>query len=183
MIRAALAGALLCLPLAAVAQGGHREAVLRLAAVSAAIADEARALPDKGLFAVERGSRMPAGECGDFFQDLVLLRNVEVVGRLDPAFEEWRDGGRRHVRGYVVVRWRGRQELRVRVQASGVHHVESAAAQPLCSVRALRGAEPGEWTAKLAPMLIDLPGETRKPPRVFPVDVERAPSARVLDPH
>lgn len=165
------------------AQDSHRQAVLRLAAVSAAIADEARALPDKGMFAVERGSRMPAAECGDFFQDLVLLRNVEVAGRLDPAFEEWRDGERRHVRGYVVVRWRGRQELRVRVQAPGVHHVETAAAEPLCSVRAVRGAEPGEWTAKLAPMLIDLPGETRKPPRVFPVDVERAPSARVLDPH
>ena len=107
-----LAALLLCLPIAAPAQDGHRQAVLRLAAVSAAIADEARALPDKGLFAVERGSRMPEGECGDFFQDLVLLRNVEVVRRLDPGFEEWRDGGRRHVRGYVVVRWRGRQELR-----------------------------------------------------------------------
>lgn len=178
-----MTGALLCLPLAALAQDGHRQAVLRLAAVSAAIADEARALPDKGLFAVERGSRMPAAECGEFFQDLVLLRKVEVVGQLDPAFQEWRDDGRRHVRGYVVVRWRGRRELRVRVQAPGLHHVETAAAEPLCSVRAVRGPDSGEWTAKLAPMLIDLPGDTRKPPRVFPVDVERAPSARVLDPY
>jgi hypothetical protein len=183
VIRTAIIGVLLCLPLAAAAQDGHRQAVLRLAALSAAIAEEARALPDKGLFAVERGSRMPEADCGEFFQDLVLLRNVAVVDRLDPAFQEWRDGDRRHVRGYVVVRWRGRQELRVRVQAPGVHHVETAAAEPLCAVRAVRGSEPGEWTAKLAPMLIDLPGETRKPPRVFPVDVERAPSARVLDPH
>ena len=183
MIRTAITGVLLCLPLAAAAQDGHRQAVLRLAAVSAAIADEARALPDKGLFAVERGSRMPASQCGDFFQDLVLLRNVEVAGRLDPAFREWRDDGRRHVRGYVVVRWRGGQELRVRVQAPGVHHVETAGADPLCTVRAVRDAGPGEWTAKLAPMLIDLPGETRRPPRAFPVDVERAPSAQVLDPH
>lgn len=181
-MKAIVAAALLILSHAALADV-HRQAVLRLAAVSAAIADEARALPDKGLFAVERGSRMPASQCGDFFQDLVLLRNVEVVGRLDPAFREWRDDGGRHVRGYVVVRWRGTQELRVRVQAPGVHHVETAGADPLCSVRAVRDAGPGEWTAKLAPMLIDLPGETRRPPQAFPVDVERGPSAQVLDPH
>ena len=122
---------LLGLPPAALSADSHRQAVLRLVAVSGAIAEEVRALQDKGHFAIEAGSRMPAGECGQLFQDLVSLKNLEVVDRIDPAFREWREDGRRQVAGTIVLRWRGKQELRLRVQTMGSHQVELPDAEPV----------------------------------------------------
>ena len=175
--------ALLGLPPAALPADSHRQAVLRLVAASGAIADEVRALRDEGHYAIDAGSGMPAGECGQFFQDLVSLKNMEVVDRLDPAFREWREDGRRRAEGYVVLRWRGKQELRLRVQPAGSHQLEAQeAAGPrlLCSVRAVAAAEWREWSGKLLPLLIDLPGEKSGKPRVFPVAVERAPPGQPL---
>jgi hypothetical protein len=173
---------LLGLPPAALSADSHRQAVLRLVAVSGAIAEEVRALQDKGHFAIEAGSRMPAGECGQFFQDLVSLKNLEVVDRVDPAFREWREDGRAQVAGYVVLRWRGKQELRLRVQTMGSHQVElpDAAGQVLCSVRTVAAAEWRDWAGKLSPMLIDLPGAKGGKPAVFPVAVDRAPPGQPL---
>ena len=174
---------LLVLPLGAAAADAHRQAVLRLVAVSGAIADEVRAMRDEGHYAVDAGSRMPAGECGQFFQDLVSLKNMEVIDRIDPAFREWREDGRRRAEGYVVLRWRGRQELRLRVQPTGPHQLEAqeaAGPQVLCSVRAIAAAEWREWSGKLSPLLIDLPGEKSGKPRVFPVAVDRAPPGQPL---
>ena len=174
---------LLGLPPAALSADSHRQAVLRLVAVSGAIAEEVRALQDKGHFAIETGSRMPAGECSQFFQDLVSLKNLEVVDRVDPAFREWREDGRAQVAGYVVLRWRGKQELRLRVQTMGSHQVElpdAAGPQVLCSVRTVAAAEWRDWTGKLSPLLIDLPGTKGGKPAVFPVAVERAPPGQPL---
>ena len=174
--------ALLGLPPAALPADSHRQAVLRLVAASGAIADEVRALRDEGHYAIDAGSGMPAGECGQFFQDLVSLKNMEVVDRLDPAFREWREDGRRRAEGYVVLRWRGKQELRLRVQTMGSHHVElpDAAGQVLCSVRTVAAAEWRDWTGKLSPLLIDLPGTKGGKPAVFPVAVDRAPPGQPL---
>jgi hypothetical protein len=174
---------LLGLPSAALSADSHRQAVLRLVAVSGAIAEEVRALQDKGQLAIEAGSRMPAGECGQFFQDLVALKNLEVVDRVDPAFREWREDGRRQVAGTVVLRWRGKQELRLRVQTMGSHRLEApdaAGTQVLCSVRTVAADEWRDGSGKLSPLLIDLPGTKGGKPRVFPVAVDRAPPGQPL---
>ena len=168
---------------AALSADSHRQAVLRLVAVSGAIAEEVRALQDKGQLAIEAGSRMPAGECGQFFQDLVSLKNLEVVGGIDPTFREWREDGRRRVAGYVVLRWRGKQELRLRVRTTGSHQLElpdAAGPQVLCSVRTVAAAEWRDWSGKLSPLLIDLPGAKGGKPAVFPVAVDRAPPGEPL---
>ena len=47
-------------------------------------------------------------------------------------------------------------------------------------MRAVAAAEWREWSGKLSPLLIDLPGEKSGKPRVFPVAVERAPPGQPL---
>ncbi|MCD6043739.1 MAG: hypothetical protein K0R40_3342 [Burkholderiales bacterium] len=189
------------LPPAALAADSHREAILRLASLSAALVEEARGRQGSGLLAIDLKSRMPAPECGQLFQDVVSLRNVEVLStgagtweslgsggvlpNLDPAFKQWRDGDGRHLDGYLVVRWRGERELLLRVrrirafEQLEVH--DKAGGWAACSVLSVDARDGGAWPGKLTPMLLDFPGAAREPARVFPVDPLRSPAAQPLD--
>jgi hypothetical protein len=163
VIRAAAIGALLCLPLPAAADG-HRQAVLQLVSIGAALREEARSVQHKGMLGIDVQSRMAAPECAEFFQDVASMRNLQAVRA---------DGGD------LVLRWHGKRELLLRMQrdpalALEVH--DSSGPRPACSVRSV-GA--GDWKGKLTPLLLEFPGMTQKP-QVFPVDPLRSPSRAAL---
>lgn len=110
----------------------HKDAILRLVYVGAAIAEEASWARRNGVFGIRNSSRLPVAECKRFFQDVISLRNIEVISEgakewgtinrgsklptLDPNFKEWRFNERRQVVGYVVVRWRGKEEFLIRAR-------------------------------------------------------------------
>lgn len=118
-------------------------ATARLAAMSAAFADFA-AMPrrEDGLLAKNTGGR-PTAWCEDVFNDVMALRNLEVVddeesagprwmdvrdsdGRplrraaeiLDPDFKELNSNVGKVVSGYVTVRWRGTNQIVLRASAA-----------------------------------------------------------------
>jgi len=128
---------------------------MRLVGAAAAVADDAR--KGGGTLVIVNGPKMSQRACRDFFQDLVSLSNLEV---LLPALSP----------GDVPVRWRGRQELRIR--SGEVHMVIARTGEswPLCSARR---AEPEE-----------LVNDTRMRDSaavVSPLDLRNAPSAAPLD--
>lgn len=153
---------------AAPADSTHRDAVLRLMSISTALREEARAAQEEGMLAIDLRSRMPAPECAQFFQDVVSMRNVQAVSA---------DAGD------LVVRWHGKRELRLRMRRAPALELEvhdKAGPAAACSVLSLRAREKGGWQGKLTPMLLDLPGVKRGPPRVFPVDPVRSPAREPL---
>lgn len=130
---------------------------MRLVGAAAVVADDAR--KGGGALVIVNGPKMSPRACRDFFQDLVSLSNLEV---LLPALNP----------GDVPVRWRGRQELRLRVRSGEVHMVVARTDEswPLCSARR---AEPDE-----------LVNDTRMRDSaaiVSPLDLRNAPSAAPLD--
>jgi hypothetical protein len=168
--RAGLTGALaLALALAACAPaagaaGTHREAVLRLVAISSALREEARALQEEGMLALDDRSRMAGSDCAQFFQDLVSMRNVRAVSA---GAED------------LVVRWLGERELLLRLQPRPGFELQvhdSSGGSPACVVRSLVGSSQG----KVTPVLLDVPGLKRGPARVFAVDPVRSPSKEPL---
>jgi hypothetical protein len=134
------------------AADGHREAVLRLVGAAAIVADDAR--QSAGTLAIANGPRMSQRACREFFQDLVSLSNLEV---LPPAQDP----------GDVVVRWRGRQEMRILARSGGVHTVlaRGTAAWPLCSGQRVENIEINDTHLRDAAA------------KVFPLDLRNAPSA------
>lgn len=173
-VRAAGISLLLCFPSAVLSADSHREAVLRLVAASAAIAEGVRRLPDGHVLAVLQGSRMAAPECTQFLQDIVSLKNVEVITSERPAWTPRPDAT------HVAVRWRGKRELLLEVTFKQFEVRDASAAAAACSVSSVNAREWGEWHGKLAPMLLDVPGAARTPPQVFPVDPGRGPSVQSL---
>lgn len=163
MVTRGLAALLLCLPLAAAADG-HRQAVLQLVSIGSALREEAAAVQHKGMLGIDVQSRMAAPECAEFFQDVVSMRNLQAVSA---------NGGD------LVLRWRGKRELLLRVKRDPVLALEvhdSSGPRPACSVRSVAA---GDWKGKLTPLLLDVPGMTQKP-QVFPVDPLRSPSRETL---
>ena len=159
----------------AVASDVHREAVLRLVTAGALIADVAR--KGAGALAIRNGPKMSARSCQEFFQDLVSLRDVQVLEVLDPSFKAWQEEGATRAQGYVVLRWRGKRELRLQLRAEGgLHSLEAHGAKPswpLCSVRA---AEPAELESLPRNELAMPKGDAQ----VFTVDLRNAPSTAPL---
>jgi hypothetical protein len=121
----------------------------------------ARALQAKGMLGIDLRSRMAAPECAQFFQDVVSMRHVQAV-RAD-AVE-------------LMVRWRGKRELVLRVQRSPAFEIEVRdEAGAACAVASVEARDKGGWQGKLTPMLLELPGVKGGPPQVFPVDPVRLP--------
>jgi len=157
---------LLALSPAAPADSTHRDAVLRLMSISTALREEARAAQDEGMLAMDLRSRMPAPECAELLQDLVSMRNVQAVGAAD---------------GDLQVKWHGKRELVLRARPRPAFALEvHDKAGPACAVTSVAAREHGGWQGKLTPMLLDLPGVKRGPPRVFPVDPLRKPAHEAL---
>jgi hypothetical protein len=108
----------------------HKEAILRLVAVSAAVHEAQKERARK--FDVEVGLTGRPSICNALLDDLLTLSNMEVLDQgeiswqsinrgiktrnLDPGFNEWRTNGRTIVVGYVVVRWRNSETFLIRVQ-------------------------------------------------------------------
>lgn len=108
------------------------EARPRLVAMSRALRDYAT-LPrvEDGLLAVHNTGR-PAAWCESLFNDVIALRNVDVVDDpqtagalpaaaadvLDPDFRLVDLDGRQVVHGYVTIRWRGAHSLVLRTQTT-----------------------------------------------------------------
>lgn len=164
-MKAIVAAALLILPHAALADG-HRQAVLQLVSIGAALREEARSVQHKGMLGIDVHSRMAAPECAEFFQDVVSMRNLQAVSV---------EGGE------LLLRWRGKRQLRLRVQrnpalALAVHDEAGEA----CSVASLplREQTPG----KVTPLLLEFAGMKQGPPRVYAVDPVRSPERAPLKP-
>jgi hypothetical protein len=148
------------------AADSHREAVLRLVAMSAALRDEARALSEKGMLGIDVQSRMAAPECAELFQDLVSLRNLQALGT---------EGGG------LAVRWHGKRELVLRMQRGpGFELAAHDKAGQACAVTRVEAREAGGWQGKLTPMLLDIPGMKQGPAQVFVVDPARSPAREAL---
>ena len=156
-------GLLLVLPAAA---QDHRQAVLRLVSIASALRDEARPRGEKVLLGIDIQSRMPVPECAELLQDVVSMRNVQAVSA----------GA-----GDLVVRWRGKRELVLRLQRSPAFELEvHDKAGPVCSVSSARARGEGGWQGKLTPLLLEFPGMKQGPSQVFPVAVDRAPPGQAL---
>jgi hypothetical protein len=140
------------------AADGHRQAVLALVSMSAALRAEVLAPGEKGMLGIDVESRMSAPECAELLQDLASMRNLQAMGA---------------EAGDVRVRWHGKRELLLRVRRGAAFALEAHDdAGPACTVT--RG--PG----KLTPVLLDLPGMKKGPPQVFVVDPLRSPSREPL---
>ena len=141
------------------AADGHREAVIRLVSMSAALRSEVHATREKGMLGIDVQSRMVAPECAELLQDLVSMRNLQALG------VQARD---------VLVRWHGKRELLLRVGSGAAFTLEvHDGAGPACTVTRGQG--------KLTPILLDLPGMKQGPPQVFVVDPVRSPSREPLE--
>lgn len=108
----------------------HKEAILRLVAVSVAV-KEAEAERAR-RFGLELGLTGRPTICDSFLDDLRTLSNMQVLHEgvipwqsinrglstpnLDPGFNQWRTNGKTIVVGYVVVRWRNKEDLLIRLQ-------------------------------------------------------------------
>ena len=163
-MRAGVALVLLAVPMLGLADS-HREAVLRLVSLSSAI--RAEALQAKGMLGMDMGSRMAAPECGQFFQDVVSMRNLRAV--------------RAEAGDVLVVRWRGERELRVRLRRAPALDLEvHDSAGRACAVTSIGGRDAEDWRGKLTPVLLDFPGLPKGPAQVFAVDPVRSPDREPL---
>jgi hypothetical protein len=148
------------------AADSHREAVLRLVAMSTALRDEARALSEKGMLGIDVQSRMAAPECAELFQDLASMRNVQAVSA---------------VAGDLLIKWHGKRELVLHMQRDPGFELEVRdAAGQACAVTRVEARETGGWQGKLTPMLLDIPGMKQGPAQVFVVDPARSPAREAL---
>jgi hypothetical protein len=150
----------------AFAADNHREAVLRLVSLGAALREQARAVEEKGMLGIDVQSRMAAPECAELLQDLVSTRNLQAVSAGD---------------GELVVKWHGKRELVLRARGEPAFALEvHDKAGPACAVMSVRTRGHGAWQGKLTPMLLDVPGTKQGPAQVFVVDPLRAPAREPL---
>jgi hypothetical protein len=157
---------LAALPPVGFAADNHREAVLRLVSLGAALREQARAVEEKGMLGIDVQSRMAAPECAELLQDLVSTRNLQAVSAAD---------------GELVVKWHGKRELVLRAQGSPFELEVRDKAGLACTVTTIAARDRGAWQGKLTPMLLEFPAMKRGPAQVFRVDPLRSPPRESLE--
>ena len=164
----------------------QKDAVLRLVAISVAIAEEAAWARGNGVFGVRKDSRLPVTLCRQLFQDLISLKAIVVLHEgaapwgtigvgplpnLDPRFRDWRYNGRRQVDGYVVVRWRDKRTFLIRAtrQCSGDQSVcanlifahldahDAVRPRRACAMMTVGARYWENWKDQVTPIELDVP--------------------------